>query len=54
MATVALPVKNGDAHKRTLYIGGLDDHVSEPILQAAFLPFGDVVDVNMPLDSTNS
>eukprot|EP01106_Pelomyxa_sp_JSP_P010051 TRINITY_DN2706_c0_g1_i2.p1 TRINITY_DN2706_c0_g1~~TRINITY_DN2706_c0_g1_i2.p1 ORF type:complete len:165 (+),score=74.53 TRINITY_DN2706_c0_g1_i2:34-495(+) len=42
----------GDAvHKRTLYVGGLDEHVTEPILHAAFLPFGDIVDVQIPMDS---
>jgi hypothetical protein len=30
--------------------GGLADEVDEKLLQAAFLPFGDIVEVQMPLD----
>mmetsp|Transcript_27564 Transcript_27564/g.47573 ORF Transcript_27564/g.47573 Transcript_27564/m.47573 type:complete len:146 (-) Transcript_27564:462-899(-) len=37
-------------NKRTLYVGGLEEHVTAPILQAAFLPFGDVVDVQVPVE----
>ena len=36
--------------KRTLYIGGLDEGVTEAILHAAFLPFGDIKDINLPLN----
>eukprot|EP00727_Mastigamoeba_balamuthi_P001981 m51a1_g11780 putative peptidyl-prolyl cis-trans isomerase e (138) ;mRNA; f:289141-289631 len=39
------------AHKRTLYVGGLDDSVDETVLQAAFIPFGDIVDVQIPKDT---
>ena len=49
--------------KRTLYVGilgtayshlgGLEPFVTEQILTAAFIPFGDIVDVVIPKDSSN-
>ncbi|CAM6105655.1 unnamed protein product [Calypogeia fissa] len=36
--------------KTTLYVGGLEENVTEGVLHAAFIPFGDVKDVSMPLD----
>jgi peptidyl-prolyl isomerase E (cyclophilin E) len=36
--------------KRTLYVGGLDEAVSPEILQAAFVPFGHITDLQLPLD----
>lgn len=33
-----------------LYIGGLAEEVDEKILHAAFIPFGEVIDVQIPLD----
>merc|ERR1712167_433952 len=38
--------------KRTLYVGGLEENVDEPILHSAFIPFGDIVDVNIPIEQT--
>ena len=38
------------APKTTLYVGGLDDSVTAATLHAAFIPFGDVKDVPLPLD----
>jgi len=38
--------------KRTLYVGGLEENVDEGILQSAFIPFGDIVDVNIPIEQT--
>jgi hypothetical protein len=32
--------------------GGLDETVNEAVLHAAFIPFGDIKDVNIPLDQT--
>lgn len=32
------------------WAGGLDENVNEAVLHAAFLPFGEVKDVNIPLD----
>ncbi|CAG4921098.1 unnamed protein product [Colias eurytheme] len=36
--------------KRTIYVGGLAEEVDEKVLHAAFVPFGDLVDVQIPLD----
>merc|ERR1712070_1004149 len=33
-------------------IGGLEESVTEDIVRAAFVPFGEIIDVNLPLDST--
>merc|ERR1712086_344399 len=41
---------NGD--KRTLYVGGLEENVDEAIVHSAFIPFGDIVDVNIPIEQT--
>lgn len=38
------------ANKRLLYVGGLADEVTADVLKGAFLPFGDLVDVQLPLD----
>lgn len=35
-----------------LYIGGLDENVTEKTLEAAFLPFGDLVRILLPKDAT--
>jgi peptidyl-prolyl isomerase E (cyclophilin E) len=44
---------SGDAPvaKQTLYVGGLADNVGVAQLTAAFIPFGDLVDVQIPRDS---
>ncbi|XP_046397117.1 peptidyl-prolyl cis-trans isomerase [Ischnura elegans] len=36
--------------KRTIYVGGLAEEVDEKVLHAAFIPFGDIVDIQIPLD----
>ena len=36
--------------RRALYIGGLDSAVSETTLRAAFLPFGSIQHIDMPMD----
>lgn len=38
------------ATKRVVYVGGLAEEVGEKILQAAFIPFGDITDISIPLD----
>ncbi|XP_065062035.1 peptidyl-prolyl cis-trans isomerase E-like [Rhopilema esculentum] len=38
------------ANKRMLYVGGLAEEVDDKILHAAFIPFGDVIDIQIPLD----
>ena len=36
--------------RRALYVGGLDESVTLALLQAAFVPFGELSDVQLPLD----
>lgn len=36
--------------RRTLYVGGLEETVTEELVHAAFIPFGDLVEVQMPRD----
>jgi RNA recognition motif-containing protein len=38
--------------KLILYIGGLDDSVTEKILHSAFVPFGEIKSVEVPIDFT--
>ena len=35
---------------RALYVGGLDESVTLALLQAAFIPFGELLEVQLPLD----
>ncbi len=42
----------GTNKKTTLYVGGLEENVNEAILHSAFIPFGDIKDVNIPMDNT--
>ena len=37
-------------NKRMLYVGGLADEVNQEMVRAAFIPFGDLIEINMPLD----
>ena len=40
-------------NRRTvLYVGGLDENVTEKTLEAAFLPFGELVRLLLPKDAT--
>jgi peptidyl-prolyl isomerase E (cyclophilin E) len=51
MATTIVAVEGkGTNPKTTLYVGGLEDSINEASLHAAFIPFGDIRDVNIPLD----
>eukprot|EP00953_Heterococcus_sp_UTEX-ZZ885_P028388 15146-Heterococcus_DN1.PRE.3 len=36
--------------RRTLYVGGLEENVNEELVHAAFIPFGDLVEVQIPRD----
>ncbi|XP_055347629.1 peptidyl-prolyl cis-trans isomerase E-like [Paramacrobiotus metropolitanus] len=38
------------SHKRTLYVGGLNEEVDEKFLHAAFIPFGPIINVEIPID----
>lgn len=43
------------AHRKcTLYVGGLAPQVTEEILHASFIPFGDLKIVNIPKDYSQS
>ncbi|XP_033097971.1 peptidyl-prolyl cis-trans isomerase E-like isoform X1 [Anneissia japonica] len=37
-------------NKRIIYVGGLAEEVDEKVLHAAFIPFGDLVDIQIPMD----
>ena len=39
-----------DTHRKILYVGGCADEVTEAVLHAAFLPFGNLETVQIPLD----
>jgi peptidyl-prolyl isomerase E (cyclophilin E) len=39
---------------KMLYVGGLDHSVTEEIVYAAFIPFGDIREVNLPKDFTEN
>lgn len=41
------------ANKRMVYVGGLAEEVDEKVLHAAFIPFGDITDVQIPMDYSN-
>jgi peptidyl-prolyl isomerase E (cyclophilin E) len=36
--------------RKILYVAGLDESVTKQLLFSAFIPFGDIVDVKLPLD----
>lgn len=36
--------------KRTVYVGGFGNEVNEKNLTLAFIPFGDIVGVSVPMD----
>ncbi|GIY71038.1 peptidyl-prolyl cis-trans isomerase E [Caerostris extrusa] len=36
--------------KRTVYVGSLAEEVNKDIIHAAFIPFGEIIDIQIPLD----
>lgn len=36
-----------------LYVGGLSEEVDQKVLQAAFIPFGEVKSIDVPIDLAN-
>ena len=42
----------GSNPKNVLYVGGLEESINEATLHSAFIAFGDIKDVNIPLDNT--
>lgn len=47
---MAQVVLNAPTKKRVLYVGGLDEKVTEELLHAAFIPFGNINEVQIPKD----
>jgi len=43
----------GSNNKRTIYVGGLADEADESVVRAAFIPFGDIVNIEIPPDYEN-
>ncbi|PSC71773.1 Peptidyl-prolyl cis-trans isomerase E [Micractinium conductrix] len=48
--TVVAKGGKGSNPKTALYVGGLEATVNEAALHSAFLPFGDIKEVSLPLD----
>ena len=42
----------GTNPKTSLYVGGLEESVTEATLHSTFIPFGEIKDVSVPLDNT--
>jgi len=42
------------ANKRMIYVGGLAEEVDDKIIHAAFIPFGEITDVQIPIDYETS
>ncbi|KAM3580814.1 Peptidyl-prolyl cis-trans isomerase cyp10 [Umbelopsis sp. WA50703] len=40
--------------KTTVFVGGLDQEVTEKLLYSAFIPFGDIISVQIPPDPSSS
>ena len=38
---------------KVTWTGGLEESVTEDIIRAAMVPFGEIIDVNLPLDSSS-
>ena len=41
-------------NKRILFVGGLEESVDRAVLHAAFIPFGDIADIDIPPDHTGA
>jgi peptidyl-prolyl isomerase E (cyclophilin E) len=40
------------SEKLVIYVGGLDESVNDKILYSAFLPFGEIKSIDIPIDFT--
>jgi len=38
------------ANKRLVYVGGIPEEADEKVIHSTFIPFGDIVDINIPVD----
>lgn len=43
-------MSTSNSKKRTIYVGGLAEDVDEKVIRAAFIPFGDISEVQLPID----
>merc|ERR1719278_998488 len=41
---------NSRSQKKTIYVGGLNEDVDEKVIRAAFIPFGELSEVQLPID----
>lgn len=53
-AADSAPAEAGAKAGTMLYVGGLDEGVDEALVRAAFVPFGNVKEVNLPMDPESS
>lgn len=51
-STVVAVQGKGTNPKTTLYVGGLEENVTESDLHTTFIAFGEIKDVTIPLDNT--
>ena len=52
MSTTVVSVSGKGSNPKTiLYVGGLEESVTESVLKAAFIPFGEIKECNIPLDN---
>jgi len=42
------------SQRRTLYVGGIGDEVDQATLQAAFIPFGEILEIMIPTDPNSA
>lgn len=40
-------------NKTLIYIGGIGQEITSELIHAAFIPFGDILEVQIPLDNSN-
>lgn len=50
-STTVTVTGKGSNPKTILYVGGLEEDVTEDLLKAAFIPFGPIKESNIPLDN---
>ena len=50
MATTVVSWAKARGSRTTLYVGGLGESVNVDLLRSAFVPFGDLKDVSLPID----
>lgn len=39
------------SNKRNIYVGGFDESVTKETLHSLFIPFGEILDIQLPLDT---